>query len=267
MFTINQLVQPETIEEAAAILAANKSSMILGGCAFMRLGAQKIGTAIDLSKLGLDDIKELDDEIEIGAMATFRAVETDPVLNEYFNGVLPKAVSHIMGVQFRNIATVGATVFSKYGFSDLITPLLALDAEVELFNGGRMPLTEFLDKPPAKDILTRVMIKKNQRQAGYQNLRKSTTDYPVLNVAVANLQNQWRIVVGARPPRAKLAAQASAAMSKGNHSAENIEQAAQLAAEELSFGTNMRGTADYRRAMCRVLVKRAVTGVLQCRSK
>lgn len=265
MFTIHDLVQPDTIEEAYGVLTNNKSSTILGGCAFLRLGSQRINTAIDLSKLNLNYIKELDEHIEIGAMATFRDVETNPVLNKFFNRVLPESVSHIMGVQFRNTATVGATVFSKYGFSDLITPLLALDTEVELYKDGRMPLEEFLDKPHEKDILTRILIKKNKRKAVYNNLRNSATDYPILNVAVSNWHDQWCIVAGARPQRAKIANEASAELSKGNLSLENIDHAANMAAEELSFGTNMRGTAEYRKAMCKVLVKRAITEVLQCR--
>lgn len=260
MFTILNLVQPETVEEAYRELT-DKNGTVLGGCAFLRLGSQRIGTAVDLSKLNLDYIKELDDSIEIGAMATFRDVETSPVLNEYFNGVLSQSVSHIMGVQFRNIATVGATVYAKYGFSDLITPLLALDTEVELYKGGRMPLEEFLDRPNEKDILTGIFIKKNPRKAVYHNLRNSATDYSILNVAASNLNDDWRIVVGARPQRAKVAKTASEELSKEGVSIETIDSAANTAAEELSFGTNMRGTAEYRKAMCKVLVKRAVTEV------
>jgi len=263
--TILDLVQPDTIDEAYRMLTANKSSTILGGCAFLRLGTQKIGTAIDLSKLNLNYIKELDEYIEIGALASFRDVETNPVLNDYFNGVLPKSVSYVMGVQFRNIATVGATVYSKYGFSDLITPLLALDTEVELFKGGRMPLDIFLEQSPTKDILTGIRIKKDQRKAVYQNIRNSATDFPILNVAVSNLHHQWRIVAGARPQRAKIASIASEKLSQGNLNLETIDQAASMAAEELSFGTNNKGTAEYRKAKSKVLVKRAVTEGLECR--
>lgn len=265
MFTVVDLAQPDTIEEAYRILTANKSNTVLGGCAFLRLGSGKINTAIDLSNLNLNYIKELDDEIEIGAMTTFRDIETSPVLNQYFNGVLPGAVSDVIGVQFRNIVTIGATVFSKYGFSDLIPALLALDTEVELCKGGRMPLEEFLDKPSERDILIKVFIKKNKRKAVYHSMRKSRSDFPILNVAVSNMDHQWLIVVGARPSRAKIAQKASEELSNGLLNIENIENAANMAADELSFESNMRGSAEYRKAVCKVLVKRAVTEVLQCK--
>lgn len=266
MFTIQSLVQPDTLEEAYRVLIDHISNTVLGGTAYLRLGSKRIETAIDLSKLNLNYIKELNDDIEIGAMATFRDIETNAVLKDYFNGVLPESISHIIGVQFRNIVTVGATVYSKYGFSDLLTALLALDTDVELFQGGRMSLEEFLDKSSQKDILTRIFIKKNQRKAAYQDLRNSSSDFPILNVAVSNLDNQWRIVVGSRPQRAKVAKKASEELSKGNVSIENIDYAANMAAGELSFGANMRGTAEYRKAICNVLVKRAIAEVLkQCK--
>ncbi|MDF2839684.1 MAG: FAD-binding protein [Clostridia bacterium] len=264
MFTAKEFSQPKTIEEAYHILVSRRNNTVIGGSAFLRMSSKKIGTAIDLSKLELNEIKEQNEYIEIGAYATFRDIETSPLLRNHFNGVLPNAVKNIIGIQFRNIVTVGASVFSKYGFSDFITALLALDTEVELYKAGRMSLEDFLKRPFERDILTRVLIKKNQRQASYQHLRNSISDYPILNVAASNLDNHWILVVGARPQRAQIARKASKALSE-HFSFDDLDQIAALAAEELAFGTNERGTANYRQAMCKVLVKRAITEVLQCK--
>ncbi|WP_031514617.1 FAD binding domain-containing protein [Desulfofalx alkaliphila] len=265
MFTVDKLVQPDSIEEAYSLLINNKRATVLGGCAFLKLGSRKIDTAIDLSKLNLDYITEHHDNIEIGAMATFRDLETNDALNKYFNAVIPKSVSNIIGVQFRNVVTVGASVFSKYGFSDLITALLALDTDVELCKGGRMPLEQYLNRPAEKDILTRVFIHKDDRKASYHSLRNSISDFPILNAAVSKIGNDWRIVVGARPTKATLAHKAAAELAKGNLTPDMVKRAAKIAAEELSFGTNMLASAEYRTAMCEVLVTRAVTEVLACK--
>jgi CO/xanthine dehydrogenase FAD-binding subunit len=264
VFTIQDLAQPDTLEEAYGILLNRRSNTVLGGCAFLRLGSKRIGTGVDLSKLNLAYIKEKDGNIEIGAMTTFREIETNPLLHASFNAILPKAVGTIIGVQFRNCVTLGASVYAKYGFSDLLTALLALDTKVELFKGGIIPLEEFLERPVQKDILTRIIIKQEQRKATYQALRNSASDFPILNVAVANLQDQWTIVVGARPLKAKIAHNASQQLGKNNITLEQIENVASLAAEELSFGTNTRGSAEYRRAVCKALVQRAITEVLSC---
>ena len=265
MFTVRDYVQPKGLEEAYQILTNKRNNTILGGCAFLKMGSKKIGTAVDLSNLNLNYIQEENDFIVIGAATTLRELETHPVLNSYFNGVLPKSVGSIIGVQFRNCVQVGASVYSKYGFSDLMTALLALDTEVELFKNGRMPLADFLNRPFEKDILVRIWIKKNNRQAAYLSLRKSASDYAVLNAAVSVLDNQWTIAVGARPRKAAIAVNASAVLSKGNLSGEEIEKAAEQAAEELSFGSNARGSAAYRQAMCKVLVKRGIMEVLECK--
>lgn len=267
MFTLLDLVQPDNLQEAYQILSDKKNNTILGGCAFLKMGSKRIGTAIDLSNLNLSYIKERDGFIEIGAMTTLRELETHPLLLEYFNGVLPKSVYNIIGVQFRNGVTVGASVYSKYGFSDLITALLALDTEIELYKAGRMSLYNFLNKPYEKDILVKLWIKKDNRKAAYLSLRNSASDYSILNVAVSNLDDRWTVAVGARPGKAAIATIASAALAKENLSVEEIEDAAHRTAEELSFGTNARGTADYRKALCKVLVKRGITEVLQCKSK
>lgn len=266
MFTISNLVQPDNLAEAYQILSDKRNNTILGGCAFLKMGKKWINTGIDLTNLKLNYILEKDGFIEIGAMTSLRDIETHPLLKEYCNGVLPKSVCDIIGVQFRNGVTVGASVYSKYGFSDLITALLSLDTEVELFKAGRMPLTDFLARPKEKDILVRLWIKKTMRQATYLSFRNSTSDYAVLNVAVSKLDNRWTIAVGARPGKATIAVGASAMLAQEGLALETIEEVAQRAAEELSFGTNMRGTAVYRKALCQVLVKRGILEVIQCKS-
>lgn len=267
MFTIQELVQPDSLDEAFKILAQKKNNTILGGCAFLKMGSKRIGTAIDLSHLGLGYIVEQDSFIQIGAMTSLRDIEMNSLLKESFNGILPKSVRNIIGVQFRNGVTVGGSVYAKYGFSDLITALLGLDTEVELYNNGRMPLADFLDSSCEKDLLVKLWIKKNKRLASYQSFRNSASDYPILNVAVSELDDRWTIAVGARPRRAAIAKSASAALFNENLTDREIGHAAQMVTKELSFGTNTRGTADYRRALCQVLVKRGIGEVLQCKSR
>jgi CO/xanthine dehydrogenase FAD-binding subunit len=266
VFTVLDVVQPDKLEEAYEILIKRRNNLILGGCAFLKMSNKRIGTGIDLSKLNLDYITEDHEHFEIGAMTTLRDMETNSLLKENFNGILPKSVRDIIGVQFRNGVTVGASVYSRFGFSDLITALLVLDTEVELYKSGRIPLRDFLENPYEKDILIRLWIKKNPRTAVFSSFRKSASDFAVLNVAVSKLNGQWTIAAGARPRRAAIAVSASEALGHGNLSIEDIDNAAQKASEELSFGTNARGSSSYRKTLCQVFVKRGIMEVLQCES-
>jgi len=265
MFTMTNLVQPDTVEEAYKILLEKRNNTVLGGCAFLRMGSKRIDTGIELSQLNLNGISEDEEHIIVGAYTNFRELETNPIMKEYFCGVIPASLKDIIGVQFRSMVTVGASVFSKYGFSDLIPSLLVLDCEVELFKGGRVKLSEFMDKPYEKDILTKLYLKKSDTKAAYVHLRNSVSDYSILNAAVSKSGSQFIIAIGARPAKAKIAVNASAYLSGSDLTDEAIEKAASLAAEEIGFGSNMRGSEEYRRSLCRVLVKKAVKEVLECR--
>ena len=57
-------------------------------------------------------------------------------------------------------ATVGGSIFGRFGFSDVLTCFLALDTYVELYKGGIVSLKEFVDMPRDNDILVRILIKK-----------------------------------------------------------------------------------------------------------
>lgn len=264
MFTLMELVQPQSLEEAYEILIKRKNNIVIGGSAFLRMGKKRIGTGIDLSNLNLNLIEETSDYIEIGAMTTLRDLEVSPILNKYFNQVIPNSVKDIIGVQFRNVVTVGGSVFSKYGFSDLIVGLLALETEVELYNGGRMPLEKFLNRKYEKDILVKLYIKKNNANAVYKCMRNSRSDYPILNLAVSKENDKVKICVGARPQRATIAYKASEFLSNNELNEENIVKASEIASEELVFGSNMRASKEYRKAVCKSLVKNALMEVSSC---
>lgn len=261
MFTVMDIVQPATVEEAYSILTKRKNNQVIGGSAWLRMGSKRIGTAVELSQLDLDYIKEEEEYIEIGAMTTFRSLETSKVIENNFGRIIKDSVKDIIGVQFRNVVTVGGTIFSKFGFSDLIVALLALDTEVELVNAGRIKLYDFINKEYEKDLLTKIYIKKNNVKATYKSLRNAQSDYALLNVSVSKNDNKVKVYVGARPQIATLAVKASEFLSNNELSDENIEKASQIVSEELAFGTNMRASKEYRTLMSKVLVKRALMEV------
>ena len=262
MFTIESLHQPQTLSEVKQIVEKFPDITVLGGCGFLKLSSRKIPVALDLSRCELEKIHETEQQIEIGAMVTLRDVEKNPSLNQWFDGSLPKAVSHILGVQFRSCATIGASVYAKYGFSDILPALLALDTQVELLRGGRMPLVDFLSKPITRDVLIRIVITKDKRRVSYQNLRNAGADFPLLNAAVSKHDAEWKIIVGARPARAEIAVQASKLLTSSADGTVDSDAVAVAASMELAFGSNNKASAGYRQAMCQVLVKRAIEEVL-----
>ena len=91
MMTIREYARPATLEEAWQ-LNQKKPNRVLGGMLWLKMEKINVGTAIDLSALGLDTIEETDTEIIIGAMATLRDLETNAALNAYTAGAVREAV-------------------------------------------------------------------------------------------------------------------------------------------------------------------------------
>ena len=146
MITIREYVRPASLEEAWA-LNQKRTSRVIGGMLWLKMQNTAVGTAIDLSGLGLDTIGETPEGFAVGAMTSLRALETHAGLNEYTDGAVREALRRIVGVQFRATATIGGSVYGRFGFSDVLTLLLALNASVELYKGGIVPLARFAGMP------------------------------------------------------------------------------------------------------------------------
>ena len=204
MLTINQYVKASSLEEAYE-LNQKKSNVILGGMLWLKMQKRNVGTAIDLSGLGLDAIEETEEAYRIGAMVTLRQMELHGGLNALTQGAARESVHRIVGVQFRNMATVGGSVFGRYGFSDVLTFLMAAGAQVELYKAGRMPVETFAYLPYDRDILTHVIVPKRSMKAAYLSQRNTKTDFPVAACCVVqdmDAGGEIRCVIGARPMKA-----------------------------------------------------------------
>ncbi len=255
MLTVQNYVKAESLEQAWE-LNQKKSNRIIGGMLWMRMGNLRAQTAIDLSGLGLDGIEETEEEFRIGCMVTLRQLEEHDGLAAYTDGALKEALRHIVGVQFRNLATVGGSIFGRFGFSDVLTMFLAMDTYVELYKGGRMPLSEFAAAPRNRDILVYVIVKKCPAAFVYQAVRSASTDFPVLTCAAGRYAGgQWRFTVGARPGRAVLLEDEKHILKEGAAAAKEFGA---FAAERIVTGSNMRGSAEYRTHLTEVLITRSI---------
>ncbi len=262
MITIGEYVKPKSAEEAYALISGRKDAYVIGGGLFLRQGSRKIGLAIDLSNAELDFIIETKSTIDIGAMATLGDMQRSALLKKHFSGVLPAAVSGIVGTQLRNMATAGGSVYSRIGFSELITCLLVLDCGVVLHGKGEVALTDFLKMGiKSKDILEKIVIKKEDIRANYQTFKNTYGALPILSVAASKGERGYKIAVGARPGVAQLAGGAAEFLSGRDVNEETLEQAADMASDELAFGSDRKASKEYRKQLAKTLVKRALAEV------
>lgn len=272
MFYYNQYVRAQSLDEAYE-LYQKKPNFVLGGMLWLKMKNKTLGTAIDLCDLGLDQIDEDENEFRIGAYATLRQIETHEALNAYTHGAIAESVRHIVGVQFRNVATVGGSIWGRFGFSDVMTIFRALGAKVQLHKAGIMDLDEFAALPrTTRDVLVSVIVPKNAKGVVYLSQRNQSTDFPVLTCAVANRSGRYVAVIGASPYMAEpvwdedgildcladAKTDGNAALTDNSETNAKIDKFAEYVAEHIRFGSNIRAGAEYREMICRVLTRRAV---------
>ena len=257
MLTIKQYVRPQTLDEAYA-LCQKRSNAVLGGMLWLKMQNRNVNTAIDLCDLGLDRITEEESCWRIGAMVSLRTLETHAGLNALTQGAIREAVRHIVGVQFRNCATLGGSLYGRFGFSDVLTLFEVLDAQVVLHHRGTLSIRELAELPRGtRDILTEVIVPKKPMTVSYLTHRYTATDCPVLACAVSHMDGIWRCAIGARPEKAVLLTDAEKILAEGV-TADTAAAFGSYVADHVRFGSNVRAGAEYRRTICPVLVRRAL---------
>lgn len=256
MVTIKEYVRAQSLEEAWQ-LNQKKKNRIFGGMLWIRLSRGSVNTAIDLCDLGLDKIEETEDEFSIGASVSLRELELHEGMERYTNGAVRNALKDIVGVQFRNMATVGGSIWGRFGFSDVLTVFLAMDTYVELYKGGIVPLEQFNAMKKDNDILVRLIVKKTPGKVVYTSMRNQRTDFPVLACSLSQVNGEYRASIGARPAKAMLIRDEQG-LFKDGITKESAKAFAAFAAEKAPTQGNVRGSAAYRTHLIKVLVERCL---------
>lgn len=256
LLRFDNYARPGTPDEALALLKAHPHATVLDGMMWLRLQDRTIPYAIDLSSAGLDYVRHEDGKICVGAMATIEEAREDAVLAHLTSGAFAEATEGIVGTQFRNQATVGGSVFSRMGFSDILACLLPFDATVTLAEAGTMPLAAFARMGTVHDVLEEVALDEKPAHAAFESVRLSATDFSALNVCAVWQDGSWRLAIGSLPKRAQLVDLSSLALSE-KPAADVLDEVVKLVAA-LPFGSDMRGSADWRRAAAPALARRAI---------
>lgn len=260
---IKQYVKPHSLEEAYLILSRSKYNTILGGGVWMKYTKRQIDTMIDLSNLSLNHIIDRHDEIEIGAQTTLRDIEVHPSIQSIGNGFLSQAIGSIVGVGFRNVATLGGSIIGKYPFSDLITAMLCLPVTLKFYPEEVMSLHAFLEqKEKHHAILTHIIIKKTKGKGYFKKVSNTMLDFAILNVACFD-DGKMKIAIGSRPAKPILAIDA---MDMYNHASQKDDQLiasiGDCILKTIPCADDDRGTKEYREVLAKTYVMRGIKEVI-----
>ena len=282
------LLQPESVDEARALLDADDPSIRLlgGGTALMllmRSGLFQPQALVSLRRLAPQyrAITTLDKEVRIGAMTSLSSIEHSAAVRGAAP-VVSRTMQRLSNVRVRNVATIGGHLAHGDPHMDLPAVLTALNAEITLLGDQgerRMPVESiyrgyFETSLAATDLIVAVHIPmQGDTLAAYMKCTtRSADDWPALGVAVTltiadGTIDNARVVIGAATDRPTVV-DAAAAVLRGTRVARStvdvrvLREAGDAVAESITVRADAQGSAAYKRELARVYVGRAISAAL-----
>jgi aerobic carbon-monoxide dehydrogenase medium subunit len=270
-------VRPDSLDEAVRALASggDDAKVIAGGQSLLPLLRLRLAypeRLVDLGALGeLRGVRDTGNALEIGALTSHYELTRDPLIRQHC-GLLAEAAAMIADPAVRHRGTIGGALAHADPAGDLPAVITALDATLVARgpSGSReiRPADFFADFLTTSlapgEILTSVRVPKLDGWGyRYEKFHVTAQAWAIVGVAAVARRSNGHVAearvgltnMGAVPVRA-LAVEAAAAGAEA--SAAGLAAAAAHADEGTNPPSDLRGAADYRRHLARVLTGRAL---------
>jgi carbon-monoxide dehydrogenase medium subunit len=257
-----------SVEQAIELLRSDDEAKLLAGgqslLPMMKLRFARPSLLVDIGRLpGLSYVRDDGDGLAIGALTRHHDLTRDPLLQEHCR-VLAEAAKVIADPQVRHLGTIGGSAAHADAAADLPAVLLALDAELVARGAEgerRIPARDFFagifqTALGPHEVLTEIRVPKTTGGV-YLKFTRRASDWATVGVAAVRDGASVRIGLanmGSTPLRA---AAVEEALADGAAPGE----AAARAADGTAPPSDTSGSADYRRHLAQVLVRRALTAV------
>ena len=275
-------VAPKSVREVASHLAERNGGacILCGGTDLivqLREGRRKADLVIDIKNIPeLTEITfDKNKGLCIGAAASCYQICSEPNVRRYFPGLVD-GIHLIGGVQIQNRASVGGNLCNASPAADSIPALIVHEAvcNIQGMDGSRtLPVEAFCTAPGKNallpgEFLESISIPSPKANSGAHYLRfipRNEMDIAVVgagaSVVLDSDGNRFVsaiIALGAVAPTPLLASEAGEYLADKSITRENIREASQMAQSIAKPISDLRGTAEYRRHLCAVLVERAL---------
>lgn len=238
--------RPDTLDEAVALLARGDRHLrpLAGGTTLVgQLETRAVADldgVVDLRSLGLDTLvlhgSSLDGTLAVGAMVTLSDFAAHPVVNDLAAGLLRQAAQGEGPLNLRDMATVGGVVAAAAPDSEVYAALLALEAQVECYDGQETQTTPLAawggQTRGAHSVITGVQIPLHARTGALARVARTPSDRPIVAAVGAGGDEGTRYALCGVGPRPL------------------------LATDDFDPPDDYKGSAAYRRAMADVLLGR-----------
>ena len=268
----------QSLGEATELLQqlGEESRVLAGGQSLIPLMKMRLARAtalIDINFIpGLAEIKNHNGELRFGALAR----HTDIEMSEHVVAIpiLHDCAAGIADVQVRNQGTIGGSLAEADPSGDWGATLLTLETSVQCIGpqGERsIKLEDFIKDAYTTvlghdELVREVIVKKAPRNSGgaYLAFKRSAPVYATASAAVQltldgkDICKEIRVVLGCVGLTAVCARRAEDELRGKKIDGKAIQRAAEAARETAEPQSDMRGSADYKRALVAALVKRAI---------
>lgn len=265
---------PDSIEELLEMLKSKPNAKLIAGGTDLLL-QMKQGTAQPETVISLKNVEELlgfsvsKNGYRLGAGMTLRGITRSNELTQNFPGLV-YAAGVVASEQIRTLATLGGNICNASPSADMVPPLIALDAVVQLVsNQGQrdLSLSDFFKGPgesvlKSGEIMHSIFLPQPSGNMIYsKHAPRKFMDLAVVGVAVRLAKkngkiNEARVALGAVGPVPFRAEKTEALLAGQTLTTELMLEAGEMAAGECVPIDDIRGSAWYRKRMVKVHVRR-----------
>jgi carbon-monoxide dehydrogenase medium subunit len=272
-------VVAESVEHALAAKRryGDEARFLAGGQSLvpaMNFRLAQPAVLIDLNRIpGLGDVRRENDVLAIGALARHRTLEHDPNVARHAPA-LAEAATYVAHPQIRNRGTLGGNLAQADPASELPAAAVALDASLHVRSAGserQIAARDFFTGVFATalepdEMLVRIDVPALPPRTGtaFMEIARRRGDYAIVGIAAVVTVDDARRCVRVRAvlcgagnsPVCLAAPERVLAGHRGSEA--GFAEAAALAGCEIDPPANVHATADYRRHLAGVLVRRAL---------
>lgn len=226
---------------------------------------------------GLSGIRQEGDRVVIGATTRLSQIVDSPILREKAP-VLVEAVDCMASPQVRSTATIGGNLCMASPAADTAPPLLVLDAQVVIrgVDGEEsVPLNQFFFGPGTtrlhpREVVTEIRFPAMKANEAAQRTRlglRTAFVCSIISVAVwlkadGKKISAARVAMGAVAPTPVRLGDVETLLTGKAATADLADEAGRLAAAQITPITDLRASAEYRKAMAHTLTRRLVQACL-----
>jgi len=261
---------PNELEEVPGILALDGVVPHSGGTGILWGGMTRIRGLMDVSRLDLKFCRVRDGTIELGAALSYCQAAAALVESGH---LLSRSLSSAATEPLRNRISLGGSISMFPYWSDLLGPLLALEAELSLegANSGTWALEEYLQNRDLRQntLITSIRLPDQPWQGAYYRHTRTTTDRPAFSLTVLLRRSARRIeetrivVVGCSGRYRRLSGVEK--VLQGSELRSDPSQLLEEATEQLviDFPARMGFSAGYLKACAAIELKRNIASALE----